>query len=1444
MHKSLLRTVAAALAIAGCAIAADAAGNLVLRGLVTDAESWASNAPQRGIYYIPMSAGEEFRPVAVSNENWIAPYAGYEMDGIYYSHDVIDKGDGTKEYFINKYNLYTDENIGRIASGGYTPILHSNCNGSVYAVLLDEFTGNLGLGYVFYSTSDVSYRSQYSITDEYSALYADGRDFYLIQNVVENGTVTGSNWGRYDTRRRLFTVIGATGVAPRTTGSITRHPQTGELYWSVNGSLYKLDMSTGQATEIVAWPGKQHVVSLEFVEEINLKAPYPAENLHAVFENGSLSGRITFTSPASNLNGQQGDHLDYTVTDASTGTVLATGTCGYNEEVEASVTVPANGWYDFEVTVASGTNTAEPASLRAYVGKDAPASPRLQPLEIADNAVTLRWEPVTSSLNGGYVDPAAITYSVVRYPDAVKVAEKMSETSLSDILPEYDTFTTIYYGVTAHYETYSSPERASLKTTAGSIVPPYNNTFPSSDSMLGFTAISGNGSSSVWQSNFMGGVRVNGDTDKDMDQWLISPPIKLESGYNYLIKIKGYTNGNRKENLSIVYGDEPTMEAMTNVLTSTELSAYSVYYPDEAETFLAPTQSGVHHIALHATTPKGSGCLYVTELSIELGISDKAPGSSSDITVQRNLSGKPEATVSFKAPTQTYSGDPLTAITGITIRRGDTVVKEFGQTEPGSELSFFDELPAPGEYTYRIQAFNSEGGGFITSSEKSFVGAGKPTYPTSVKAVETADGIVNITWDPITSDVDGNTIDPAYVSYEIHDDDRYLATNHSATSLTYDYGDAAAKQRFRNFGVRGVTAGGTGSYSYSLIAVGRPLDEFNESFPGGNYSTYPDPSFVQLNLSAGARWNLGNESLGLFPAQDGDNGFVAMVAESAGATSGLMTLKINLSGMTNPGVSLWVRGFDDGKNKNLNEIYIDAREAGTDTWTELTGKVIGDIAVNGKWTRIGADLDAFAGKTVQILIRGVANNYQFIGVDNVSVTSMTGNDLEVKGISAQASVMPGEEFNIGVNVRNNGIHTGAPYKVELYADGDQAASLDCEALEPLQETVVTFSSAITDKAVEYHAVIVSSGDENTDNNTSARITVQPIVNRLPRVNDLSASAAADNTVVLSWSEPDLTGATVNEHVAESFETAQSFTSSVDGWTFVDVDDKPVGAISSLQLPNYSEGARFSFFVMDASDDYPDNKNVLPAASGHKCIVSMYAADNSAVDDWAISPELSGHAQTVTFSARSVNASYPEMIDVMYSTEGTEIAGFKSLPAMTDILVPGSWIRYSVGIPEGAIRFAIRSHAANSFMLAVDDIEFESADNRALEAPIGYNVFRDDLQLTETDVTGTSFTDSDVEEGTHTYHVTAVYDAGESGISNKASIFTSGINENEIREIRIESADGLITVSGAADTRVMVCGIDGRIIFNAVAESDCVTIPAATGVYVVTACGQSAKIAVK
>ena len=46
---------------------------------------------------------------------------------------------------------------------------------------------------------------------------------------------------------------------------------------------------------------------------------------------------------------------------------------------------------------------------------------------------------------------------------------------------------------------------------------------------------------------------------------------------------------------------------------------------------------------------------------------------------------------------------------------------------------------------------------------------------------------------------------------------------------------------------------------------------------------------------------------------------------------------------------------------------------------------------------------------------------------------------------------------------------------------------------------------------------------------------------------------------------------------------------------------------------------------------------------------MFAYDDSQVDDWAISPALSGNAQTISFYAKSYSKDYPEKIEVLYST---------------------------------------------------------------------------------------------------------------------------------------------------------------------------------------------------
>lgn len=63
----------------------------------------------------------------------------------------------------------------------------------------------------------------------------------------------------------------------------------------------------------------------------------------------------------------------------------------------------------------------------------------------------------------------------------------------------------------------------------------------------------------------------------------------------------------------------------------------------------------------------------------------------------------------------------------------------------------------------------------------------------------------------------------------------------------------------------------------------------------------------------------------------------------------------------------------------------------------------------------------------------------------------------------------------------------------------------------------------------------------------------------------------------------------------------------------------------------------------------------------------------------------------------------------------------------------------------------------------------SRGQTSVRALTGYNVYRDDVFLASTDTNTTSYLDGNVVLGTtYTYHVTAVYDEGESGPSNEAS----------------------------------------------------------------------------
>ena len=216
------------------------------------------------------------------------------------------------------------------------------------------------------------------------------------------------------------------------------------------------------------------------------------------------------------------------------------------------------------------------------------------------------------------------------------------------------------------------------------------------------------------------------------------------------------------------------------------------------------------------------------------------------------------------------------------------------------------------------------------------------------------------------------------------------------------------------------------------------------------------------------------------------------------------------------------------------------------------------------------------------------------------------------------------------------------------------------------------------------------------------------------------------------------------------------------------------------------------------------------------------------NDWLISPRLNGDEQTISFFARSftLENQQPERMRVLYSTTDTDPANFTKIHAADYLELSGEWAEFRYVVPQGARYFAVNCVSDSGFAMFVDDLSFNDLTVPQLKLK-EYEVYRNGALLGKT--VSTEITDPEVVNGT-VYTVRAIFDKTESDLSESITYD--------------ESAVGEIIVIGAEGKRVAAASADGRMLLNAVAESNRVSIPATAGVYVVTINGKSVKTIVR
>ncbi len=1271
-----------------------------------------------------------------------------------------------------------------------------------------------------------------------------------------------------------MTLVGETGLKPAYLSAATFDPYSGKLYYVYTpgidkSALYEIDTQTAKATLVYDLPGGEQVAGL-WVPQLtsSMEAPAAPENMSAEFDGPSLSGKIRFTAPTTAFDGTAiSGTLGYTV--RINGVDYASGNVEAGAEAVADVAVEKAGMYDFTVVASNDKGTGAKAKLTRFVGADTPAAVKNVLLKEADGKFIVTWDALEHGSNGGYIDTDALTYTVTRYPGEVKVAENYKETSFTEDIPEGDKVVPYYYTVYATVgETVTSPT-SSNKVVTGAFIPPYLETFDygqnkvddTEDHVGAFNIIDADEDSKTWYYFWAAGYKDGMmscmySSLNPKNDWIITPPIYLEAGKQYEFSFNASNYGD-PERVEAYFGKENTVEGMTTKLI--EATDITNQNPDKRRlnAYVVPEESGVYYFGIHAISDKYKFYLFVDDIEVSAPRSADTPVAVGNLTVTPDFGGALSAKVSFTAPSQAASGAYIDKLEKIEISRDDKVIATLTDNIiPGRPVVYLDEDPelTIGKHTYKVVPYSADGAG-NPSETTVHVGPNVPLPPVSVKAEITEDvGEVVISWVPSEVDYDGNKLNQALVKYTILTTDRRgnqieVATDVADTEYVYTAVPANEEQRIMNFAVIAYTeAGSTGLTVSNLVAVGKAYEmPFEESFPN-NAPAHTACGMTQYDEEEYSYWGYYNDksfenSQTYVGSQDGDNGFVGYQAKAMNGKSGFRTGRIAINDGKHPTFSFWhyVTHVDDTNEINVLAVTADGEEKTIKTFYGYE-----DILKVGDWEEITVPLDEFAGQEICLEINVVCNGMSREFFDNFRVYNVLDNNLMAKEIQAGSLQNAGSTNAFNVLVVNYGTQKAEGYTVELYRDGELAGTAEGKALLPGESAKVRFNqgfSVLENDEVEFYAVVKYDKDESSVDDQTPTLVCTVVFPDYPVPANLKAEKTAEG-VKLGWEEVAETHVTPVA-TTDNFESYPSWErESVGEWTLYDGDGHKPGMFENFFFPfGYTP---VSFFVFDNGDSETipvGYEKGFEAYSGHKFMTAVYPYGDTGttLDDWMISPELTGAAQTVSLYARSYSPTALETFELLVSDKGTDVNDFELISTHRN--VPTTWTQFTAELPAGSKYFAIRCVSVNKFLFFVDDVTMTTKNGPInLAKLLGYNVYRGKEKVNAEPVADLTYLENatPAEEG---YRVTAVFDKGESRASNVAKVDLSGIGGVNVQALKVYTKDSAIYVANVAGEEVSIFSIDGHVVYNGVPVST-LKVEVAPGVYMVKGGKATAKVIVK
>lgn len=929
-------------------------------------------------------------------------------------------------------------------------------------------------------------------------------------------------FGIVDKATGEVTLKGSTGIVSAALSSAVIDKKTGRFFWTVNNDtasgLYEIDKTTGKATLVASFPHAGDFVGGLYVETPLAAdaAPDRVSGLSTSFVNGSLTGTISFTMPATLFDGTAASgQADWTV--LANGELVKTGKAAYGAPVEVSVTVArADDWL-FEVYASNAEGNSPRCEEFLFVGNATPLAPTDVNLTYSDGTMSLSWAAVDKTVGDkGFFNAADLTYTVTRYPDGAVVSSGTNATSFSETISEPEVRTVYYYSVKAVFRDNESAPANSSEVILGSLSAPWSTDFKSG-SLGDLTMYDANGDGHCWSLMSDAAVlfQYSNFNGVPMDDWLFTPALKLLAGETYIFYVDEYFMpifGSQAKNFfEIKKGNSATPEAMTETLlefteasnTATKTHRF-VLKPETTETVV---------FAVHVKCDVGN-FFYIPSMRLSIG---SMPGPVENLEVIPAPDGITSATVKFNAPSVDIAGRPLTDLTRIEVYRAQTnLLYTVDNPEPGKEYSFVDDkgFYGSGNYMWTVRVYNSDGEGVSTDIIE-YVGVPILCQQAPVITEENGDtGEVTFSWTTVFKDAKGRDVNPNLVTFNVMNRSEYIATGLPSSTTSYTFNATEpGEQAFVNGMVSYVTAPGSTTSVGSLIAVGTPYTSYTESF-----LEIPEHETVTSESRGFGQWYPLVDGLIDFNSSDGDGHFICLTSENYGAGADLMFGKFDFRNMSRPTLTVDIL-HTDATDTNTLSVLVDAGAG----YEVVKTFVVNELeASDFTWTTASADLSAYIGKVVHIKFDGTLNWYGTLCIDRVRVLDQLEHNLTAGKLQGPDTAYPGIPVRLTAEVLNNGVADANNVEVKLLCDGEVIDTKTIESIASGATVVVTFeqtAGVLSPETLVYTFEVFGADDADLTDNTSNALSVNVVLPDYPAVDDLVAISPDGSSVELTWTEP-------------------------------------------------------------------------------------------------------------------------------------------------------------------------------------------------------------------------------------------------------------------------------------------------------------------------------------